>query len=235
MRARRRPGAGDTPEPRDARRVDRTSWLSTRCRTYTAKERPRGRSHPPQPHPQQRHLHTHRLGQDDAHRAHPVLHGSDPQNPRSARQGRCVGAKMDSMDLEREKGITIQSAATVARRSDERAVDVIARDVVDARYAVARSFIGLTERARALHTKTTLAGLAERRRSRVLRRDVGVGQAGVEDEGVRRRCDVGFVGALRSAVLSRAVAAWDGVGRSTSVIIETRAGEDSPTSPTRCR
>ena len=67
--------------------------------------------HPPRPHPQHRHLGAHRLRQDDAHRAHPLLHGRIHEI-HEVRGKDGVGAKMDSMDLEREKGITIQSAAT---------------------------------------------------------------------------------------------------------------------------
>ena len=57
--------------------------------------------HPPRPHPQHRHLRPHRLGQDDAHRAHPLLHGSHPRDSRGPRQRR--RRRQDGLDGSRAR------------------------------------------------------------------------------------------------------------------------------------
>jgi elongation factor G len=65
----------------------------------------------PRENPQHRHLRPHRLGQDDPDRAHPLLHGSHPRDPRGQGQGR--RRRQDGLDGARARaGITIQSAAT---------------------------------------------------------------------------------------------------------------------------
>ncbi len=65
------------------------------------KSKVHGLASPDRKSPQHRHLRPHRLGQDDAHRAHPLLHGPDPRDPRGPRQGR--RRRQDGLDGSRAR------------------------------------------------------------------------------------------------------------------------------------